>query len=217
MVRVSKKTKDDIKAEAESSDDLPKIVSWRKIVSAGEEPHWRVTIEGSNGEMEITDVRDISVYRRFADQCIAQLNMFFPHVHKAQIEWQGRLLIARHLMTEEQAPVDITPRGRFVELLETYLTNRRRGQNKEDLLRDAPWEDEENGRHWFTMKGLSKFLNREKEDMKPRDRAKWIKELGGGEHSTSIKGKSVRLWWVPSDAVQKTPPLPTPFLPERPI
>lgn len=176
-----------------------------------------MTIEGSNREMEITDVRDISVYRRFADQCIAQLNMFFRPVKNPQNKWQEALKNASHLMTEEQAPEDTTPRGRFVELLETYLTNRQRGLRKEDLLSGRPWENEDEGRHVFTMKGLTKFLNREKADMKPRDRVRWIKELGGDEQETTIKGKSMRLWWVPSAAVQKTPELSTPELPERPI
>jgi hypothetical protein len=199
-------------------DDLPKIVSWRKIVSDGEDPHWFVLIEGSDREMKITDVRDITDYRRFANQCVAQLNMFYRPVKNAQNKWQEALKNASHLMTEEQAPEDTTPRGRFVELLETYLTNRRHGTNREDLLRDVPWEDEVAARYEFTMKGLTKYLEKEKvRNMTPHDCGQWIRKLGGYKLDTSVKGKSVHLWWVPSTAVQKTPALSTPELPEKPI
>jgi hypothetical protein len=204
-------------ASPPDDDDIPMIVSWRKIVSNGEEPHWFVCIKGSNREMEITDVRDITNYKRFADQCVSQLNIFFSPVKNAQNKWQEALKNARHLLTEEQAPEDATPRGRFVGLLETYLTDRRRGTSREDLLRDVPWEDEDKGRYEFTMKGLTKLLDREKANMKLRDCVRWIKEMGGGEQGTTVKGKSMRLWWVPSAAVQKPPQLSPPELPGRPI
>ena len=52
-------------------------------------------------------------------------------------------------MTVVEAEEDTTRGGEFRELLEDFLTNRTRGQRREDLLRGAPYEDEEQQRHYF--------------------------------------------------------------------
>jgi hypothetical protein len=200
-------------AASDDNDDLPKIISWKKIVSDGEKPEWRITIEGSNREMTIDDVRDITKYSKFVDQCVAQLDRSFGHVKNAQIKWQDTVKIALRSITVEQAPEDTTPRGQFLEFLETFLTNRQRGETRDDLLSGRPWEDQDAGRHEFEMKVLTKFLERQKvhnKTMKMKDYTRWIRQLGGDKYDTTIKGKSVHLWFVPSSAVQKTPELSTP-------
>lgn len=193
---------------------FPTIVRWRKIVS--EEPVWYVTIAGSDKEMEIIDVRDISDYKRFTNQCIRQLNQFFMPMKK-QGDWAAALMEARHLMTEEQAPEDTTRGGEFLEHLEALLTNRQRGDHKEDILSGRPWKDEEEEKHFFQMRTLMRFLEREKMKVTRRECRAWIEELGGGERVTSVKGKSLRLWWVPSSAIQATVELDTPKLKPKAI
>jgi len=194
--------------------DIPIIVSWEKINS--EEPYWNVTIRGSNGSMRITDARDITDYRRFVTQCFKQLNMIFRPVK--QVTWANTLIDAMPKMIEKQADEDTTREGEFRELLETFLTNRMRGEKRDDLLRGAPWEDEENKRHYFTMPALAKFL--EREGMRKVDRkeiATWIRALGGQPQNLTIKNKRTRCWWVPSDAVDEAPELTPPDLPEPEI
>jgi hypothetical protein len=201
-------------AEAGESkaNEIPTIVSWRKIIS--EDPVWYVTIKGSNEEMKITDVRDITDYRRFANQCVRQLSMFFIPVK--QSAWAQMLIDARALLTEEHADEDTTLQGRFVELLEQFLLNRWRGQVRDDLLSGRPWEDESAMRHYFQMSPLMGFLEREgMRNLSRQDCIKWIDELGGGTKATTIRGKAIRLRWVPSGAVQETPELAPPkLLPE---
>jgi hypothetical protein len=211
----SKATFNEAMKEGEASkpktNGIPVIVSWRRINS--EDPVWFVTIEGGSGlEMMITDVRDITDYRRFANQCVRQLSMFFMPVK--QSTWAEALIDARHLMSEEQADEDTTLRGQFAELLQTYLTNRQCGQKKEDLLSGRPWEDEDERRHYFELSRLIKFLDREgMRNQTPQACAAWIDELGGGVKQTTIKGKSIRLRWVPSGAFQETPEVSPPELP----
>jgi hypothetical protein len=191
--------------------DIPVIVSWEKINS--EEPSWNVTIRGSNGSMTITDARDITDYRRFVTQCFKQLNMIFPPV--TPVIWANTLRDALPKMTEKQAEEDTTREGQFRELLETFLTNRMRGKEREDLLRGAPWEDEKSRRRYFTMGPMDKFL--EMERMRNVDRkeiATWIRALGGGPQGLTIKNKRTRCWWVPSDAVDEAPELAPPEIPE---
>lgn len=160
--------------EEQDIGDIPIIVSWEKINS--EEPIWNVRIRGSNGSMRITDARDITDYKRFVTQCFKQLNMIFPPVK--QDIWANTLRDAMPKMTEKQADEDTTREGEFRELLETFLTNRMRGERREDLLRGAPWVDEESGRRYFTMGALAKFLEREgMRKVERKEIATWIRAL----------------------------------------
>jgi hypothetical protein len=198
----------------EDIGDIPDIVSWEKINS--EDPIWNVTIRGSNGSMTITDARDITDHRRFVTQCFKQLNMIFPPVK--QITWANTLRDAMPKLTEKQADEDTTREGQFRELLESFLTNRMRGKVREDLLRGAPWEDEESRRRYFTMGPLATFL--ERAGMRKVDRkeiATWIRALGGERQNLTIKNKRTRCWWVPSDAVDEAPELASPDIPESEI
>jgi hypothetical protein len=196
---------------SKTNRDIPVIKSWRKV--NGDKKVWFVTIEGSDREMRIDDIRDITNYEKFSDQCVMQLNRMFSETLKRG-DWKVEIKEALRLLIEEQAAEDTTQRGQFTELLETYLTNRQRGQKKEDLLLGRPWEDEEEGRHYFKMTPLMKFLEREgMRNLSRHDCIMWINKLGGGEQPTSIKGKSVRLRWVPSGALQQTPEVAPPKMP----
>lgn len=201
-------------ARKPKSNSIPRITKWKKIAS--ENPVWFVTVEGSSVEMKITDPRDITDYKRFETQCFKQLNLrFMPVTPK---DWAEATSDVLHLMTVEQADEDTTLRGRFVELLQTYLTNRQCAQKREELLLGRPWEDEDEGRYYFELSRLMKFLKKEKEDVGTAQTCvMWIDELGGGTLETSIKKKSIRLRWVPSDALQKTPDVSPPELSQSEI
>jgi hypothetical protein len=164
--------------------DIPVIVSWEKINS--EEPIWHMTIQGSNGRMTITDARDITDSKRFLTQCFKQLNMIFPPVKP--VTWANMLRDAMPKMTEKKAEEDTTREGQFRELLDEFLTNRMRGKHREDLLGSKPWEDEDQRRHYFTMEGLAKFVEREGMRVERYEIAAWIKNLGGGPQGLTIKG-----------------------------
>jgi hypothetical protein len=188
-------------------EDVPVFVSMEKINS--EEPTWNIKLRGSDIMMTITDAKDITDPKRFLTECFEQLNMFFPPVKP--LIWANILRDALPKMTEKQADEDTTRKGQFRELLETFLTNRMRGKEREDLLRGAPWEDEEKKRRYFTMGPLATFL--EREGMRKVDRkeiARWIRALGGGDQALTIKNKRRRCWWVPSDAVDEAPELTAP-------
>ena len=187
------------------------IASWRKLAS--DEPAWFVMIEGSNREVEINEVCDLTNYRKFSDQCAKQLDRFFPPMK--QDAWAAMLQAKERDLKIEEPPADTTPQGEFHELLENFLVDRWRGQSREDLLRGKPWEDTEHSRHFFRMGDVHKHVVRM--GMKHATRKhceKWIRRLGGEPALTTIKGKSMRLWWVPSSAVQATPRLDVPPIPK---
>jgi hypothetical protein len=195
----------------------PVIVSWRKLSS--DDPVWFLTIEGSNGELEIKRIDDITNFRRFADQCAKQLDIFFPPVKAA--DWASILREAKSRLVVEHASEDTTRAGAFHEHLEEFLTNRARGERREDILSGRPWEDDEKQRHEFRMRDLYRFIVRGgMRDVSQHECGQWVKKLGGGPvvpTPTTIKGKSVRLWFVPSEAAQVTPALDPPPVPEGKI
>ena len=76
--------------------------------------------------MTITDIRDLTRYQWFNEQCGKQLNRIFPLVK--QDKWLHMLQDAMSKMTVVEAEEDTTRGGEFRELLEDFLTNRTRGR-----------------------------------------------------------------------------------------
>ena len=183
---------------------IPVIVSIKKITS--DKPIWFVVVEGSNDRMTINDARDLVDYKRFKVQCYKQLDLVFMTMKPA--EWDRILRDAKSKTEVVAAEEDTTARGAFKELLEDFLTNRTRGVRREDLLRGAPWEDEEKRRHLFTMKALMAFLERGRmRNVELNDVREWIKGLGGESVHLTVKNIRMNCWSVPSAAINKAPKL----------
>jgi hypothetical protein len=198
--------------------NLPLIVGLLKLNS--DEPVWMVSLEGSDQELKLRNIEDLTEYRKFNNQCAKQLDRVFATMKQA--EWSGIIGRAmQEVMTIEKAPPDTTPRGRFLELLEEFLTNRTRGQRWEDLLDGRPFEDEHRKKHFFQMRFLHQFIERQGMCNASRHQCgTWIREIGGNMHEpspTTIRGKSVRLWWVPASAIEPMPKLEPPGEKEPPI
>ena len=157
--------------------------------------------------MEIDDIADITNYRKFTDQCAKQLNRFFAPMK--QDAWAMVLQAKESELQEEAPPADTTPLGYFADLLEDFLTDRARATTRDQILGGRPWEDEETDRHLFRMKGLHDYVTGNGMRNATRAQCKnWIRQLGGNNepHPVTIKGKSVRLWWVPRSVVSRTLP-----------
>jgi hypothetical protein len=119
-------------------------------------------------------------------------------------------------MTTLPAAPDIGIAGMFLEIMESFLTNRLRGERIEDILRGAPWHDEDNQRHYFRLADFRKYLERENvknakgKSMGRAEVTQRIEQLGGGHLFKIIKEKGVNLWWVPSSAIATEPELDAP-------
>jgi hypothetical protein len=182
--------------------NYPVIVQWEKLNL--EEPIWYVTIADSNRVLKIDDIRDLTNYKKFADQCARQLNRFLPPMK--QENWTAVLQEKQGELVEIEPPEEITVEGRFRELLDEFLVNRWRGESWDDLLSSKPWHNEDEGRHYFRIRDLHDFLLREKMKWTRNDVKGWIKNVGGGPLGPmTIRGRSVRVWFVPSSAIQPPP------------
>jgi hypothetical protein len=177
-----------------------------------EPPVWFVQIPGGHRIPMTTD--DLQNYRRFHKLCMATANVCYKMIPEPV--WFSIIGEAMQKVKEIPAPEDIGMAGVFLEMLETFLTNRMRGKQKEDLLRGAPWEDEEAGRHYFQLAPLEKFLQREGVRDVNRPTLKYrIEALNGGHRQMNIKGRNRYVWWVPSNTVQNAPELDPPEAPKE--
>jgi hypothetical protein len=191
--------------------DRPRISGLRKVNV--ESPMWFMDMDEMT--LELSTIQMLR-YDQFQAAALAKGNHYYRSMK--QDEW-GQILnaaLANVVIIEPSA--DLTAAGIFLSHLEDYLTNKRRGYQRDDLLSGRPWENEEEQRHYFSMKGLMEYLRR----AGLRDvRETWvyarIRDLGGDNRFMNIKGKRANYWWVPSSCVSPTPTPDPPPLPTAPI
>lgn len=188
----------------------PEILGLSKLES--DPPVWFVDIPGHRIPMQTDDLQN---YRRFHKMCMATANVCYKMIPEPV--WFSIVGEAMTKVESIPAPEDVSLAGVFKEMLETFLTNRMRGKTKEDLLRGAPWEDEETGKFWFQLAPLEKFLQREGVRDVSRTTLKFrIEALGGGHRDQwNIKGRNRSVWWVPSSAITPAPELDPPEQPKE--
>lgn len=184
----------------------PQITGISKLNT--EPPLWFVDVEGSRLQMTTTELQD---YRLFHRVCMEVTHKSFATISPGV--WYGVLNEAMQNLTLIPAPEDIGLGGQFRELLATYLTNRQRGKEREDLLTGRPWEDEEHGRHYFRLSEFQRFLGREGMKKLSEHRSmitSRVVKLGGGNYPMTIKGRNRSFWWVPVEALDEEEPVETP-------
>lgn len=174
---------------------------------------WFVEVEGTRLAMSTEELQN---YPKFHRLCMEFTHKCFMMLR--QDVWLSLVSDAMQNMTLIEASEDIGIGGQFLELLETFLTNRQRGQTREDMFNNRPWEDEETGRHYFRLTALQKFI--EREGMKGMTRGQIterIKKLGGGGHQFTIKKRNCSTWFVPSSALQQSLAVDPPKVEGEPI
>lgn len=107
---------------------------------------------------------------------------------------------------KQEVPEELTIGGQFKELLRQYCTHRIRAMHPEELEMGKPWTDNQ-GFTYFTMSGLTTFLEREKFNYFTRAQIQeYLKKMNGGNechrHKNIIKADgsrtTVRVWFVPA-------------------
>jgi hypothetical protein len=191
---------------------VPLITSITKLNT--EPPLWFVDLEG---QIKIEcQTEDLQRWERFQKLLIEKAHSPFgviPHPL-----WLATIGVALQKVVVLEVGKDAGVSGEFRELLETFLTNKQRAVREEDLLSGRPWEDEEQGRYYFSLGKLTRYLKREgMEGMKRPQVIARIKELGGAPETRKVKEKDLELHWIPSGAVKGTPQIATPELKEKPI
>lgn len=189
------------------------VISGLSKLDIPEAPIWFVDIDESRVELTTEQLQSYYLFQR---ACMEKVNRTYRVIR--QPDWIVVLAEAMANLTVIEAPPDTGAPEAFRELLEVFLTDRSRGQQKEDILAGRPWEDEEARRHYFRLADLVKFFQREGwREPKRGEVTVRLQKLGGGPEFFNIKGKGVNVWFVPSRVVEGTPSLGIPQVPREAI
>jgi hypothetical protein len=132
-----------------------------------------------------------------------QLNFMPPKLKDSLWEEQINTLLEN--CNEINVPEELTYKGQFISLLETYCTGRVQAQTFEEVMLGKPYTEAEESKTYFRLESLMEFMRQKKFDNYTRAQVQErLKEINNGD-SSSIKNfktssgtwKSVRVWSIP--------------------
>ena len=152
-------------------------------------PIWFLDVEGGRLELETDDLLN---QNRFQRKCMDALNKIPPKV-KENV-WNQIIQQLLDAITIVEVPKESSAEGHFMELLETFCTERP-ARERDELLLHKPWTDK--GRTYFRLLDLMDYLHRNnfKEYQRNRVTSK-LKQLDGEPYFFNIKGKGVNVWFI---------------------
>jgi hypothetical protein len=173
---------------------------------------WFVDVDGERIEIGSDDLQ---MYSKFHKVCLEKLNRCYKTMK--QDTWLKMVNAAMEHVCVVDPPEDGAPGARIMELIEEWLTNRRKGTRREDLLTGRPWQnDAVDGRYEFRLKDLQKFVDASGEREMTRPRLIRILQRNGGDTGFyAVSGKGVNFWWLPRWAVEGDPEVSVRKLPEE--
>ena len=119
-------------------------------------------------------------------------------------QWEGRINTLLQEMSEHDGSIievsqDASIEGQFYDFLEEFCTLMQQAQAKEELLLRRPWTDEEENRTYFRLKDFEAFLKKSRFfEYKSHRIAQRLRDINGEATSMKIKGKTIRVWAIPS-------------------
>ena len=192
-------------------DSYP-VISGLSKLDAGDATLWFMDIDGERIELTTDELQN---YRLFQKRCMEELTRFFMPL-KADT-WAAMVGSAMQSAVIIEPSPEVTTSGHLMELLESFLMNRHRGQAREDLLLGRPWLDPDTNRHYFRLSDFMTHLRHAEFRELGRNRvAQRIVDIGGKQF-LNIKGKGINVLWVEADRFERTPEVALPELREEPI
>lgn len=159
-----------------------------------DEPLWFLVVDGVT--LELT-TEELTNQGRFQRKCLEKLNIFPGRVKENT--WNNLINGLLEDVEVIPAPDDVGFNAQFVELLETFCTQRSSAENRDQIILKRPWLDEDTGRIYFRLMDLCGFLAREKFTGYTRTQvAARLRELGGDRHQITVKGINTKVFWVPA-------------------
>jgi len=187
---------------------LPTISGLSVVMS---EPRlWFLDIDGRRLELDTDELQNPRLFQR---SCMEQLN-FMPERAK-DADWQVLINNLMDNCNQIEVPEELTYKGQFLDLLESYCTGRVQAQTVEEIMLGKPYTDAEEQVTFFRLDSLMEFLRQKKFDSYTRAQIQErIKEMNEGDDSHGVKRfktssgkwKSVRVWWVPEFAAEVETP-----------
>ena len=159
---------------------------------------WFVDIAGERLELNSEEVQ---MQLKFGRACLEQLSWLPPRVKED--DWNAMMNMALQDCMKIEVPPELTNKGQFHELLESFCTGRVQAMSPEELVLNKPYTEE--GTVFFKLDALMDFLKGKGFTQYTRGQVQErLKELNGGESSSTVKNfydkakkrKSVRVWSV---------------------
>jgi hypothetical protein len=161
-------------------------------------PIWFLDVEGGRLELETDDLLN---QNRFQRKCMDALNKI-PQKVKENV-WRQIIQQLLDSLTIVEVPKESSTEGHFLELLETFCTERP-ARERDELLLHKPWTD--NGKTYFRLGDLMEYLHRNnfKEYQRNKLTSK-LKQMHGEPHFFNIKGRGVNVWFIEEFKTQDEP------------
>lgn len=217
-----------------SDKEFPEIGGLTVIPT--EDPLWFLDVNGRRVELN-TD--QLLSFKAFHKLCAQKLFIYLqPITQKAWGEIIGPAMAEVNML--EYTP-EMGYAGKFVDLLDEFLTNQYTAKNRHEMTNGRPWFDDQETvtainmpkgpKHFFRLKDLEKFL--EDAGFKVYSTLQIttrLKSLGGRPHFFKLQSnydkkdteekaiwKGVNVWWVPVDFAPGQTVIPTIEVEEEPI
>lgn len=162
-------------------------------------PVWFMDV---NGEPLELDTEALLNQGTFQKACMEQLNLMPRSVQKQQ--WETRISTLLNEMKDNESAIievaqDASISGQFYDYLEEFCRHLQQAQDKEEILLRRPWTDEEQGITFFRLKDFENYLRKNKFfEYKSHKIAQRLRDINGESIVLKIKGRSVRVWQIPS-------------------
>jgi hypothetical protein len=153
---------------------------------------WIVDVDGFRLETT-SDV--LMNQHKFRTLCVEKITKWPNELSRK--DWNNLMKPKVEAADEIEAPYDATPAGLVMFHLEDFCTNRALAEEREGLLRAAPWISE--GRVYFRTADFKRYL--ETQRVYGYDgRRLWniLKAQDAQHHQVNVKGKNVKCWSVPA-------------------
>ena len=132
-----------------------------------------------------------------------QLTIFFmPIKHETWSEMVGEAMQNASII---EVPPEMSLAGHFMELLESFVTDRHKGERWEDVFQGRPYYDPETEHHWFRLSDFMKLLERENFKHWGRNKVGKMLDEMGLKKGKNISGKYVNLFAVPDKLFTTNP------------
>lgn len=180
-------------------EDIPVTIGSLTRINS-EVPTFFIDVEGVRMEVR---PEELMMQEKFRLLCVTKINKLPTRMK--QPEWEK--IIRDRLDTIEiiEAPRDSGPTGQFFLHLEAFCTNRHKARAMDEILLGKPFAHDD-GRTYFRSVDLMKYLDQQHfREFKERQIWALLRDMGADHSQTTIKGKCVQYWSIPSPAEQTEP------------
>lgn len=174
-----------------TNEQDPGVVFGSLVKVETDPPIWIWDVDGVRIELTTAELKEQS---RFGTKCMEVINKL-PHPIKTRA-WADMLRERLADLEVIPAPVEATPEGRMMALLEEYCTERASAKTRDELLLNRPWTHE--GRTYFSAVDFHQFLQTHRMVVTERQMWAWLRRRDAQHHFFHIKGKGYSCWSIPA-------------------